>query len=122
MLLTNINNIDDVFDKIFKAEPYIRQFTTTGTHNVEHNDDGATLTMNVPGYNKKLIDVSVDGDLLVIEGKSNSGNPDGFTRKFNLGDTFDIEEIGASVVDGVLTISLPYLEEIKPKQVKVKVK
>ena len=122
MLLTNLNNIDDVFDRIFKAEPYIKQFTTTGTHNVEHDDDGATLTLNVPGYNKKLIDVSVDGDLLVIEGKSNSGNPDGFTRKFNLGDTFDIEEIGASVVDGVLTISLPYLEEIKPKQVKVKVK
>ena len=122
MLLTNLNNIDDVFDRIFKSEPYIRQFTTTGTHNIEHDEDGATLTMNVPGYNKKLIDVSVDGDSLVIEGKSNSGNPDGFTRKFNLGDTFDIEEIGASVVDGVLTISLPYLEEIKPKQVKVKVK
>ena len=122
MLLTNLNNIDDVFDRIFKSEPYIRQFTTTGTHNIEHDEDGATLTMNVPGYNKKLIDVSVDGDSLVIEGKSNSGNPDGFTRKFNLGDTFDIEEIGASVVDGVLTISLPYLEEIKPKQVKVNVK
>ncbi len=122
MLLTNLNNIDDMFDRIFKAEPYIKQFTTTGSHNIEHDDDGAILTMNVPGYNKKLIDVSVDGDSLVIEGKSNSGNPDGFTRKFNLGDTFDIEEIEASVVDGVLTLSLPYLEEIKPKQVKVKVK
>ena len=119
MLLTNLNNIDDVFDRIFKSEPYIRQFTTTGTHNIEHDEDGVTLTMNVPGYNKKLIDVSVDGDSLVIEGKSNSGNPDGFTRKFNLGDTFDIE---ASVVDGVLTLSLPYLEEVKPKKVKVKVK
>ena len=122
MLLTNLNNIDDVFDRIFKAEPYIKQFTTTGTHNVEHDDDGATLTLNVPGYNKKLIDVSVDGDSLVIEGKSNSGNPDGFTRKFNLGDTFDVEGINASVVDGVITLSLPYLEEIKPKKVKIKVK
>ena len=122
MLLTNLNNIDDVFDRLFKAEPYIKQFTTTGTHNVEHNEDGATLTMNVPGYNKKLIDVSVDGDLLVIEGKPNSGNTDGFTRKFNLGDTYDVDGIEASVVDGVLTLSLPYLEEIKPKKVKVKVK
>ena len=122
MLLTNLNNIDDVFDRIFKAEPYIKQFTTTGTHNVEHDDDGATLTLNVPGYNKKLIDVSVDGDSLVIEGKSNSGNPDGFTRKFTLGDTYDADGIKASVVDGVLTLSLPYLEEVKPKKVKVKVK
>ena len=122
MLLTNLNNIDDVFDKIFKTEPYIRQFTTTGSHNIEHDEDGTTLTMNVPGYNKKLIDVSVDGDLLVIEGKSNSGDANGFTRKFDLGDSFDIESIDASVVDGVLTLSLPYLEEIKPKKVKVKVK
>ena len=122
MLLTNLNNIDDVFDKIFKAEPYIRQFTTTGSHNIEHDEDGATLTMNVPGYNKKLIDVSIDGDSLVIEGKSNSGNPDGFTRKFNLGDSFDTDGVEAIVVDGVLTLSIPYLEEVKPKKVTVKVK
>ena len=122
MLLTNLNNIDDVFNTFFKSEPYIRRFTNEENHNVEHDEDGATLSMNVPGYNKKLIDVSVDGDLLVIDGKSNSGNPDGFTRKFNLGDTYDADGIEASVVDGVLTLSLPYLEEIKPKQVKVKVK
>ena len=122
MLLTNLNNIDDVFDRLFKTEPYIRQFTTTGTHNVEHNDDGATLTLNVPGYNKKLIDVSVDGDTLTIEGKSNSGDTNGFTRRYTISDSYDTEGIEASVVDGVLTLSLPYLEEVKPKKVKVKVK
>ena len=68
-----------------------------------------------------MIDVSVDGDSLIIEGKSNSGNPDGFTRKFNLGDSFDAGGIEASVVDGVLTLSIPYLEEVKPKKVKIKV-
>ena len=45
MLLTNLNNIDDVFDKIFKAEPYIRQFTTTGSHNIMLGDD-RVLTLN----------------------------------------------------------------------------
>ena len=120
MLLTNLNNMEDVLDHFFKAEPYSFR-TNTSDHKIEHDEDGATLTMNVPGYNKKLIDVSVDGDSLVIEGKSNSGNPDGFTRKFNLGDTFDVEGINASVVDGVLTLSLPYLEEVKPKKVKIKV-
>ena len=120
MLLTNLNNMDDVLDHFFKAEPYSFR-ATTSNHKIEHDEDGATLTMNVPGYNKKLIDVSVDGDSLVIEGKSNSGNPDGFTRKFTLGDTYDTDGIEASVVDGVLTLLLPYLEEVKPKKVKVKV-
>ena len=122
MLLTNLNNIDDVFDRIFKAEPYIRQFTTTGNHNIEHDEDGATLTMNVPGYNKKLIDVSVDGDTLIIEGKPNSGNTDGFVRKFTMNDIFDADGIEATVIDGVLTLSLPYLEEVKPKRFNIKVK
>ena len=119
MLLT-YNNIDDVFDNFFKAEPY-RFRNTTSNHKIEHDDDGATLTINVPGYNKKLIDISVDGEHLAIEGKSNSGNPDGFIRKFNLGDSFDTDGVEAIVVDGVLTLSIPYLEEVKPKRVKVKV-
>ncbi len=125
MLLTNLNNIDDVFDRLFTGEPYIKRFSRFSAeenHDIEHDDDGATLTLNVPGYNKKLIDVSVDGEFLVIEGKANSGNTDGFTRKCTLGDTYDTDSIGASVVDGVLTLSLPYLEEVKPKKVKIKVK
>ena len=122
MLLTTLNNIDEVFDNFFKSEPYIRRFTTEGSHKIEHDDDGATLTMNVPGYNKKLIDVSVDGEYLVVEGKANSGDTGGFTRKFNLGDSFDVDGIVASVVDGVLTLSIPYLEEVKPKRFNIKVK
>ena len=119
-MLLKYNNIEDVLDNFFKAEPYSFR-PNTSNHKIEHDENGATLIMNVPGYNKKLIDVSVDGDLLVVEGKSNSGNPDGFTRKFSLGDTYDTDGIEASVVDGVLTLSIPYLEEVKPKRVKVKV-
>ena len=119
MLLTT-ELLNNFFDDSFAIRKMNENLSSN--HKIEHDEDGATLTLNIPGYNKKLIDVSVDGDLLVIEGKSNSGNPDGFTRKFNLGDTYDVEEIRASVVDGVLTLSLPYLEEIKPKKVKVKVK
>ena len=122
MLLTSLNNIDDLFDTVFKSEPYIRRFTTEGSHNIEHDDNGATLTMNVPGYNKKLIDVSVDREYLVIEGKANSGDTGGFTRKFTVNDSFDVDGIEASVVDGVLTLSLPYLEEVKPKRFNIKVK
>ena len=123
MLLTTnslFHELNNFFDDSFAIRKMNQNLLSN--HKVEHDEDGATLTLDIPGYNKKLIDVSVDGDLLVIDGKSNSGNPDGFTRKFNLGDTYDADGIEASVVDGVLTLSLPYLEEIKPKQVKVKVK
>tara|TARA_R100000008_G_C3418205_1_gene83518 strand:+ start:98 stop:478 length:381 start_codon:yes stop_codon:yes gene_type:complete len=119
--------INDLFNDDFAIRRMNQNLSSN--HKVEHDDDGATITLDVPGYNKNLIDVSVackqlatDGDLLVIEGKSNSGNTDGFIRKFNLGDSYDADGIEASVVDGVLTLSIPYVEEVKPKQVKVKVK
>ena len=122
MLLTTndlFHELNNFFDDSFAIRKMNQNLSSN--HKIEHDDDGATLTLDVPGYNKKLINVSVDGDLLVIEGKPNSGNTDGFTRKFNLGDTFDSDDIGATVVDGVLTLSIPYLEEVKPKKVKVKV-
>ena len=119
--------INDLFNDDFAIRRMNQNLSSN--HKVEHDDDGATITLDVPGYNKNLIDVSVackqlatDGDLLVIEGKSNSGNTDGFIRKFNLGDSYDADGIEASVVDGVLTLSIPYLEEVKPKRFNIKVK
>ena len=123
MLLTNtnlFNELNNFFDDSFAIRTINQNLSSN--HKIENDDNGTTLTMDVPGYNKKLIDVSVDGDTLVIEGKPNSGNTDGFIRKFTMNDSFEVDGIEASVVDGVLTLSLPYLEEVKPKKVKVKVK
>ena len=90
-------------------------------YGTETDDSGVTLTMEVPGYNNNLIDVTVEGKTLVVEGKSNSGNLDGFKEKFSLGDKFDGAEVEATIVDGILTVSVPYVESVKPRKVKVKV-
>ena len=90
-------------------------------YDTDTDDNGVTLTMEVPGYNNNLIDVTVEGKTLVVEGKSNSGNLDGFKEKFSLGDKFDGAEVEATIVDGILTVSVPYVESVKPRKVKVKV-
>jgi HSP20 family molecular chaperone IbpA len=123
-----INNrtVDDFFndlDTIFDDSESIRRMNRNkSNHKIESGEDGVTLTMNVPGYNKKLIDISVEGETLIIEGKSNSGNPNGFTERFSLCDKHDSENIEASVVDGVLTLSVPYQPESIPRKIDVKVK
>ena len=122
MFVTTLNNrtpFDDVFDDFFKRNFNVSK---SSEYKTESDDDGVTLTMNVPGYNKKLIDVSVSGDQLTIEGKSNSGDTDGFKKVFTINDTLDSDGIEASVVDGVLTVSVPYAEEVKPRKIEVKVK
>ena len=131
MFITNLNSnrrnlIDELFRDLdfvndnFLSKPY--PIRNSSDHNIESDDDGVTLTINVPGYNDKLIDVSVSGDKLSIEGKAHSGDTDGFIHNFTISDNLDSEEINATVIDGVLAVSIPYAEEIKPRKIKVKVK
>ena len=126
MFITTLNrNRRNTLDDLFNEWDNI--FSNTNSHyssdyKTSSDDDGVTLTMNVPGYNKKLIDVSVSGDQLTIEGKSNSGDTDGFKKVFTINDTLDSAGIEASVIDGILTVSVPYAEEVKPRKIEVKVK
>ena len=115
------NTLNDLFDE------WDNIFSNTNSHyssdyKTDSDENGVILTMNVPGYNDKLIDVSVSGDRLIIEGKAHTGSTEGFDRTFTINDNLDSDGIEATVIDGVLTISVPYAEEVKPRKVKVKVK
>ena len=118
----NINTIDEMIDDIFRIYPNSYRHNSSSDYKTETDDNGVTLTMNVPGYNRELIDIHVSGDKLKIEGKAHSGDIDGFVRNFTINDNLDTSEIGATVIDGVLTISIPYAEKVKPRKIEVKVK
>ena len=125
MFITTANRknlIDEMIDDIFRIYPNSYRHSSSSNYKTDSDDDGVTLTMNVPGYNKKLIDVSVSGDTLTIEGKAHSGDTDGFNHTFTINDNLDSDGIDATVVDGVLTVSIPYAEAVKPRKIEVKVK
>ena len=126
MFITTLNrNRRNTLDDLFNEWDNI--FSNTNSHyssdyKTDSDENGVILTMNVPGYNDKLIDVSVSGDRLTIEGKAHTGSTKGFNHIFTINDNLDSDGIEATVIDGVLTISVPYAEEVKPRKVKVKVK
>ena len=80
----NPNRLDDLLTKMniaFNDGFFLnRRKSDFMKYDTETDDSGVTLTMEVPGYNNNLIDVTVEGKTLVVEGKSNSGNLDGFKR------------------------------------------
>ncbi len=119
MFYTN-TTMQELFDSLAVLNPnkYNRR---SRQYETETTDDGVTLTIETPGYNKNLIDVSVEDELLVVEGKSNSGNLDGFTERFTIGDNLNGDEVEAKIVDGILTVNVPFKAETKPRKVKVKV-
>ena len=125
MFITTLNRNRNTLDDLFNEWDNIFSNTNnyhSSDYSTSSDDDGVTLTMNVPGYNKKLIDVLVSGDKLVIEGKAHTGSTKGFKHTFTINDNLDSDGIEATVIDGVLTVSVPYIEEVKPRKIKVKVK
>ena len=112
MILTS-SLLNDLFDDSFaikRMNEIIRQKEIT------HDDDGATIKLKVPGFNKKSIDISVDSETLTIEGKTDD---DSFTKRYSVDNKFDFDSIDAKVIDGLLTLTLPYKAEVKPRKIKV---
>tara|TARA_R100001082_G_C4285242_1_gene125711 strand:- start:191 stop:583 length:393 start_codon:yes stop_codon:yes gene_type:complete len=113
------NEWDDIFSNSYNGWTRVN---SSSDYSTSSDDDGVTLTMNVPGYNKKLIDVLISGDQLTIEGKAHTGSTKGFKHTFTINEGLDSDSIEATVIDGVLTVSVPYAEEVKPRKIEVKVK
>ena len=60
--------IDRMMDNFFDDSFAIRRMNRINyTDDVTHDDDGATIKMKVPGFNKKSIDISVDSETLTID-------------------------------------------------------
>ena len=112
MILTS-SLLNDLFDDSFAIK---RMNEIIKQKEITHDDDGATIKLKVPGFNKKSIDISVDSETLTIEGKTDD---DSFTKRYAIDSKFDFDSIDAKVVDGLLTLTLPYKAEVKPRKIKV---
>ena len=112
MILTS-GLLNDFFDDSFAIK---RMNEIISEKEITHDDDGATIKLKVPGFNKKSIDISVDSEHLTIEGKTDD---DSFTKRYAIDNKFDFDSIDAKVIDGLLTLTLPYKAEVKPRKIKV---
>ena len=112
MILTS-GLLNDLFDDSFAIK---RMNEIIKQKEITHDDDGATIKLKVPGFNKKSIDISVDSEHLTIEGKTDD---DSFTKRYAIDNKFDFDSIDAKVADGLLTLILPYKAEVKPRKIKV---
>jgi len=102
--------------------------------NVYEYDDKVGIVAEIPGLDKKQLEVSVEEGVLTISGDKHSAfENDGakvlrrelkqssFKRQFELGELLDGENIKASFKDGILSVSVPKVEPVKPKRHTVKI-
>lgn len=127
-------HMDRVFDDVFRGprvltwEPAELGFAL----DVYENDDALVVKAALPGVRPDEVDISVVEDVLTVKGetKSEEETKDGsyhrrelrygaFARSIPLPTRVDHEKAEATFENGILTITLPKAEEVKPKSIKI---
>jgi HSP20 family protein len=92
--------------------------------------EGYTLEVEMPGVNKDGLDISVENNELTIIGRRSipvvegtlihrESRPENFRRTFELDPSIDANKIGAKVEHGLVTLTLPKAEHVKPCKITV---
>ena len=102
--------------------------------NIVETENDVSLTFEVPGLEKGDIKVTVADGVLTVTGERkdettengknsvrNEFNYGKFSRSFTLPDTVNPDLVKADYKQGLLTIALGKLEEVKPKEIEVSI-
>jgi len=94
-------------------------------------DQALTLTLEMPGVAKDGIDVTVENDILTVNGRVDFAKYEGlqplyteynvgnYTRSFQLSGKIAQDRISAELKNGVITLVLPKAESAKPRKINV---
>jgi len=140
---TFLTPFDKIFDQMVQSQfPDITKSVGVNPYagsaypkvNVYEYEDKVGIIAEIPGLNKKQLEVSVEEGVLTISGDKHSSFEDkgatvlrrelkqsSFRRQFELGDELDGDNISADFKDGILSVSVPKLEPELPKKHTVKI-
>lgn len=131
LLHSRMNRLFGENDEFF-GENYGLGYTSEGPRTNLY-DDGERLEIRVavPGMLKDEIKVQIQGNYLELSGNRKSDTPEAykahkierktsyFTRSLTLPVDIDVDNVKASLNDGILFLSLPKAEAARPKQVTI---
>jgi len=129
------DEMDRLFDDFFSAVPERNENSGIWSPSVDVREDehNFVIVAELPGMAKEDIDLEVEQNTLAIKGERKFERKDegesyhfversygSFYRSFRLPKNVDGDAIGAEYKDGLLTVTLPKKEEVKPKKVEIK--
>jgi len=94
-------------------------------------DDALIVVMEIPGVQRKDIDINVERDVIRIEAHIDPSKYDGldplyteynvghFARAFRFSRKIDRQQIGAQLEDGVLTLTLKKAKDAMPRRIEI---
>ncbi len=125
-----MNEIETKFDK--PATQTRPQAFRRPTYEVWESPDDFQVQVAMPGVTKDGLDVSLEEDILLITGTRAQKTPEtwkplrreisghDFRLALRLNVAVDPSKISAMVEDGMLCLTLPKAEEVKPRKITIK--
>jgi HSP20 family molecular chaperone IbpA len=107
----------------------VRVFVPTA--DIYETQDALKVILEMPGVEKGNVDVHVKDGVLNVEGRLDLTKYKGlqplyteynighYSRSFRLSNKINQEKIGAELKEGVLSLTLPKVEEAKPRTIQV---
>jgi len=102
---------------------------------IYEDDQSVVIKAEVPDVDQKDIEVRIENNTLTLKGERKHSSEikkenyyrveryfGQFQRSFSLPQSIDQDKVEATCEKGILTITLPKREEVKPKQISVEIK
>ncbi len=98
--------------------------------NIFETGDGYIVEAEMPGVSKDGLNITVEGNELTIVGQRTTEEPDGqplfqesrhadYRRVFEIDPAIDTAKVTARIEQGVVTVTLPKSERVKPRRISV---
>ena len=128
-------SLRDAMDRLFE-ESFIRPGRATGRVaslpvDAYTTDNELVVVASIPGVAPEDVQITIEGDLLTIKGETRPPLENvayviqerrygPFYRQLQLNVAVQADKAEATFDKGVLTLTIPKAEEVKPRQIKVK--
>ena len=132
-MMTLRSTVDRLFDNIFSSQSSWPLPASGGfALDVAENENGYIVKASIPGVSLDDLDITITDNVLTIKGELKEDKEvkeaqyhvrerrlGSFSRSVSIPSKVNSDAIKAEFANGVLTLSLPKTEEVKPKRISV---
>ena len=117
--------VDRVFNEFWNDLPTRTAASSSSSPSFQVNttDDGWRIDVPLPGIDPKDVAIDVAGNTLSIHAEVPSDdkdkNPTRYEQTFTIPQFLDIEKLSASHRHGLLRLTLPLKESVKPRRIQI---
>ncbi|HEY6952112.1 MAG TPA: Hsp20/alpha crystallin family protein [Bacteroidota bacterium] len=117
----------------FLTDEYSAAASSRPAVDITENETGSTFFIELPGVKKEDIRISVENGWLTVNGERKpfeeseikrvlhrETRNEAFARTIKLPHRVDLNTIAAELENGILKISLPKAEEVRPRTIEIK--